>query len=56
MAPGGRHEPAAAGRDGESWLTDEPGLYSPDFMWGAAGVGHLFLRVVAPDRFAMPLL
>jgi lantibiotic modifying enzyme len=45
-----------AGPDGESWLTDEPGLCSPDFMWGAAGVGHLFLRVAAPDRFAMPLL
>jgi lantibiotic modifying enzyme len=45
-----------AGPDGEAWLADEPGLCSPDFMSGAAGVGHLFLRVVAPDRFPMPLL
>ena len=45
-----------AGPDGEAWLADEPGLCSPDFMSGAEGVGHLFLRAVAPDRFPMPLL
>jgi lantibiotic modifying enzyme len=43
------------GPGGEAWLADDPGLCSPDFMSGAAGVGHFFLRVLAPNRFPMPL-
>jgi Lanthionine synthetase C-like protein len=42
--------------DGEAWPTDDAGAptrYSPDFMRGAAGVGHFFLRVLAPDRVRM---
>jgi hypothetical protein len=45
--------------DGEAWPADDadaPGLYSPDFTAGGAGVGHFFLRVLAPDRVRMPLL
>lgn len=41
--------------EGERWQGDEPGLYSPDFICGAAGVGHFFLRVLDP-RLRLPLL
>jgi hypothetical protein len=41
---------------GDVWPIDEPGLYSPDFMCGAAGVGHFFLRLAAPAPVRMPLL
>jgi lantibiotic modifying enzyme len=41
---------------GDVWPIDEPGLYSPDFMCGAAGVGHFFLRLAAPAPTRMPLL
>jgi hypothetical protein len=46
----------AATPAGDAWPADDadqPGLYSPDFGWGAAGVGHFFLRVLAPDRVRM---
>lgn len=46
-----RHNTAA----GERWQADEPDLYSPDFMCGAAGVGHFFLRVLDPG-LRLPLL
>jgi lantibiotic modifying enzyme len=48
----------AATAAGDAWPADDPeqpGLYSPDFGWGGAGVGHGFLRVLAPDRVSMPL-
>ena len=41
--------------DGVSWGADEEGYYSPDFMCGAAGTGHFFLRLWAPDKLHMPL-
>ena len=41
---------------GDAWPIDVPGLYSPDFMCGAAGVGHFFLRLGAPEPARMPLL
>ncbi len=41
---------------GDAWPADEPGLLSPDFICGAAGVGHFFLRLLAPERLRMPLL
>lgn len=41
--------------DGARWQGDEPGLYSPDFICGGAGVGHFFLRVLDPG-LKLPLL
>ena len=41
--------------EGEKWQADEQGFYSPDFMCGAAGTGHFFLRLWAPERLRMPL-
>ncbi|NKB70522.1 MAG: hypothetical protein GKR89_25920 [Candidatus Latescibacteria bacterium] len=41
--------------DGDIWQADEPGCYSPDFLCGAAGTGHFFLRLAYPDRIEMPL-
>ncbi len=41
---------------GERWQADEPGFYSPDFMCGAAGVGHFFLRLAAKGALPLPLL
>ncbi len=38
------------------WRSDEPGEYSPDFMMGASGVGHYFLRLALPDEIHMPLM
>ena len=35
--------------DGDQWQADEPGLYSPDFMCGAAGTGHFFLQLCAQN-------
>ena len=40
---------------GVRWGADEEGYYSPDFMCGAAGTGHFFLRLWAPDKLRMPL-
>ena len=31
--------------EGAAWPTDEPGLHSADFMYGAAGIGHFLLRL-----------
>jgi lantibiotic modifying enzyme len=36
--------------EGDVWPADTPGLSSPDLMCGAAGVGHFFLRLLAPER------
>jgi lantibiotic modifying enzyme len=41
---------------GDAWPTDEPGLYSADFMYGAAGIGHYFLRLHTRGEIAMPLM
>ncbi|MDQ3699814.1 MAG: AGE family epimerase/isomerase, partial [Chloroflexota bacterium] len=40
--------------DGDAWQADEPGLTSPDFFCGAAGVGHLFLRLSTPEQPGLP--
>ncbi|MCC7263896.1 MAG: hypothetical protein IT369_15395 [Candidatus Latescibacteria bacterium] len=42
--------------EGEVWPIDEPGLYSADYMYGAAGIGHYFLRLVKPGEIVMPLM
>jgi lantibiotic modifying enzyme len=44
-----------AGPEGDTWQADEAGYSSPDFMCGAAGTGHFFLRLLQPERLAMPL-
>ena len=40
--------------EGDAWPTDEPGLYSADFMYGAAGTGHFLLRLETEGRLPMP--
>jgi len=42
--------------EGDAWPIDEPGLYSADYMYGAAGIGHYFLRLWRPTEIAMPLM
>ena len=42
--------------DGDVWQGDDPLSVSQDFLCGAAGVGHFFLRVLEPDSVRMPLL
>ncbi|MBT4138748.1 MAG: hypothetical protein HOE48_12575 [Candidatus Latescibacteria bacterium] len=42
--------------EGDAWPTDEPGLFSADYMYGAAGIGHYFLRVWKPSEILMPLM
>lgn len=42
--------------EGDAWPTDEPGLYSADFMYGAAGLGHYFLRLQQPGDVSMPYM
>ena len=42
--------------EGDAWPTDEPGLYSADFMYGAAGLGHYFLRLQQPEDVSMPFM
>lgn len=43
------------GPAGDVWQADEPGYDSPDFMCGAAGTGHFFLRLWKPDQLRLPL-
>ena len=42
--------------EGDAWPTDEPGLYSADFIYGASGLGHYFLRVIEPSAVSMPFM
>ncbi len=42
--------------EGEVWQADDPGYYSPDFMLGAAGTGHFFLRLWQPEVLTRPVL
>jgi lantibiotic modifying enzyme len=42
--------------EGDAWPTDTPGLHSADFSYGAAGVGHFFLRVLSGGTLPMPLM
>jgi hypothetical protein len=42
--------------EGDAWPTDEPGLYSADFMYGASGTGHFLLRLETEGRLPMPLI
>ena len=49
-AGGGLRPSRTSTAEGDVWPADAPGLSSPDLMCGAAGVGHFFLRVLAPER------
>jgi lantibiotic modifying enzyme len=42
--------------EGDAWPTDEPGLYSADFMYGGSGTGHFLLRLETEGRLPMPLI
>lgn len=41
--------------EGDVWQADEPDSTSPDYMCGAAGFGHFFLQLLAPNRVDFPL-
>lgn len=41
--------------DGERWQADDPPGCSPDFMCGASGAGHVFLRMASAGRLPMAL-
>ncbi len=41
---------------GDAWPTDAKGLYSADFDYGAAGVGHFFLRLCSAEPIPMPMM
>jgi lantibiotic modifying enzyme len=41
---------------GETWPSDAPPLAAPDLLCGAAGVGHVFLRLLHPQDVPMALL
>ena len=38
------------------WRSDEPDEYSTDFMLGASGLGHFFLRLARPNDVHVPLM
>jgi lantibiotic biosynthesis protein len=42
--------------EGDVWQADDPGVSSPDYMMGAAGTGHFFLRLWRPDEIDRPLV
>ena len=42
--------------EGDVWPTDAPGVYSADFMYGAAGIGHFLLRLETQAEPPMPLI
>jgi lantibiotic modifying enzyme len=42
--------------EGDAWPTDAPGVYSADFMYGAAGIGHFLLRLETQGELPMPLI
>ena len=41
---------------GETWPSDAPPQAAPDLLCGAAGVGHVFLRLLHPGDVPMALL
>lgn len=42
--------------EGDVWQADDAGYHSPDFLYGAAGTGHFFLRLWRPDEVRRALL
>jgi lantibiotic modifying enzyme len=41
---------------GDAWPTDAKGLYSADYDYGAAGVGHFFLRLLSDGKLPQPIM
>jgi hypothetical protein len=41
--------------EGDAWPTDEPGLFSPDFLYGASGAGYFLLRLETDGQLAPAL-
>ena len=41
---------------GVAWQSDEPGITTPDYLVGSAGVGQFFLRLADPSAASMPFL
>lgn len=41
--------------EGDAWPTDEPGLHSAGYIYGASGAGHFFLRITNPEEYEMLL-
>jgi lantibiotic modifying enzyme len=46
----------ATSLEGDAWPTDGVGLYSPDFMYGGAGIGHFLLRLETHGAVPLPLI
>jgi DUF1680 family protein len=42
--------------EGDVWQADEPGYSSPEFLNGAAGTGHFFLRLADPGAMRIAYL
>lgn len=42
--------------EGDAWPTDEPGLFSPDFLYGASGAGYFLLRLETDGQLAPALI
>ncbi len=42
--------------EGVAWQADVPGHTSPDYLCGAAGTGHFYLRLLDPKQLTMPIL
>lgn len=45
-----------SGPDGDAWPSDDPPHPAPDFLCGAAGTGHVYLRLLDSDGVAPALL
>jgi lantibiotic modifying enzyme len=41
--------------EGDVWQADDPGVTSPDFLYGISGTGCFFLRLAHPDLVRRPL-
>ena len=46
----------AALPEGDAWPTDEPGLFSPDFLFGGSGTGYFLLRCESAEELPSALL
>jgi hypothetical protein len=42
--------------EGDVWQADDPGFSGPEYMFGASGTGHFFLRLWRPDLITRPLV
>lgn len=42
--------------EGDRWPTDTPGLFSPDFTYGASGTGYFFLGLNDPEQHTPPMV